>query len=192
MIRYNGYVIGKEGFWLKATKPPLPPFTIRLKFMDGVTPTFRRGTAVQVSSSPNIWDLTYENTSWNELLIGQLDLLEVIDVNTAGVSDMSDMFTSCTSLTTVPLFDTSNVTNMNGMFRYCTALTNIPLFNTSSATGMVQMFYDCRNVQSGALDLYQQASTQATIPVHGQAFKNCGIDNIDGFYEWEQIPDDWK
>ncbi len=192
MIKYNGYVIGKGGYWLKAAEPPLPPFTIRLKFTEGVTPSFRRGTAVQVSSSPNIWDLTYENTNWNELLIGQLDLLEVIDGNTAGVSDMSNMFTSCTSLITVPLFDTSNVTNMYGMFSHCTALTNAPLFNTSTVTAMVQMFYDCRNVQSGALALYQQASAQATIPSHVQTFKNCGIDTTTGAAELAQIPSDWK
>ena len=35
------------------------------------------------------------------------------------------MFYNCTSLTSVPLFDTSNVTNMGRMFDGCTSLTTL-------------------------------------------------------------------
>ena len=60
----------------------LPPYTIRLKYKQGTTPTFSKGTGVLVDSTNNIWDLTYENTAWIRLLQNHTDLLEVIDANT--------------------------------------------------------------------------------------------------------------
>jgi surface protein len=222
--------------------PALPPYTIRLKYTEGVTPTFTYGgTGVQVSSSPNIWDLTYENANWYRLLRDQSDLLEIIDANTTNVTgmeqmilncsllttvplfdtssvstmkqmfygcsnltsvplfntsivtDMTAMFRNCTSLTTVPLFDTSSVSILGTMFYGCSNLTSIPLFDTSSATNMTWMFYNCTNVQSGALSLYQQASSQTNPPTnHNQTFRNCGSNTTTGAAELAQIPDDWK
>ena len=74
---YDNKIMTVGGKWMEQPAQPgpgpgpsLPPYTIRLKFTEGVTPTFSKGTAVQVSSSPNIWDLTYENTDWNNLLYG--------------------------------------------------------------------------------------------------------------------------
>ena len=220
--------------------PTLPPYTIRMKFIDGVTPTFSKGTATQVTSSPNVWDLTYENNNWSLLIKSQTNLLEVIGANTVGVTnmsnmfykcasittvplfntskatDMNNMFNGCTSLTSVPLFDTSNVTNMSSMFYKCASITTVPLFNTSKATRMLSMFYNCSsltsvplfdtskvksmsqmlqncyNVQSGALALYQQASTQATPPSqYTDAFKYCGRDTVTGAAELAQIPASW-
>ena len=113
--------------------------------------------------------------------------------DTSSVTDMGSMFLICTSLTSVPLFDTSSVTNMYSMFRNCTSLTSVPLFDTSSVTGMNLMFENCTNVQSGALALYQQASTQANPPSkHTGTFKNCGSDTTTGAAELAQIPEDWK
>lgn len=175
-----------------APGPSLPPYTIRLKFTEGVTPTFGAGTGVQVSSSPNIWDLTYEASAWVRLLQNQYDLLEVIDANIIGVTEVSYLFRSCSGLTSVSLFDTSTVTVMFRMFQNCSGLTAIPLFDTSSATNMNDMFQNCTNVESGALALYQQASTQATVPEHAGTFYNCGIDTVTGAAELAQIPDEWK
>lgn len=205
--------------------PALPPYTLRLKFTEGVTPTFSKGTAVQVSISPNIWDLTYENTDWNNLLSNKSGLLEIIDGNTAGVVNMRFLCATRTSLTTVSLFDTSSVTNMSSMFSGCTSLLTIPLFDTSNVTNMAATFYECTsitsipllstvkvtnmggrignntyrgtfencyNVESGALALYQQASTQATPPTtHSLAFTNCGRDTVTGAAERAQIPTSW-
>ena len=56
------------------------------------------------------------------------------------------MFYQCTSLTSVPLFDTSNVTNMSNMFRGCKSLTSVPLFDTSKVTNMADMFYMCSSL----------------------------------------------
>lgn len=214
---YNNKIMDFGGKWLEPAEPPLPPYTIRLRFTDGITPTFSKGTAVRVSSSPNVWDLTYGNSDWYELLSGQTNLLEVIGGNTTGVTGMSRLFYNCTnlssvhlfdtstvtsmiwmfyrciSLTSVPLFDTSSVTDMEMMFFECNSLTSIPLFDTSSATNMNSMFYDCYSVESGALALYNQASSQATPPSsHSNTFHNCGRDTVTGAAELAQIPDDWR
>ena len=63
---------------------------------------------------------------------------------------------------------------MTDMFAGCSSLIAIPLFNTSNVTNMEGAFFDCRNVQSGALALYQQASSQANPPTdHSYTFYDC-------------------
>lgn len=201
MLKINNKVLKINSNWLNGVtspeppgpEPSLPPYTIRLKYKEGVTPTFDRGTGVQVSSSPNIWDLTYENSDWSDLLRSHSDLLEVIGGNTTGVTNMSVMFAACDFLTTVPLFDTSEVTNMSYMFISCGSLTSVPLFNTSKVTNMNSMLEQCYMVQSGALALYQQASSQDIPPSqHISAFYNCGRYTTTGSAELAQIPSDWK
>jgi surface protein len=68
--------------------------------------------------------------------------------NTGAVTDMNSMFSGCSSLTTVPLFNTAAVTNMGGMFSSCTSLTTVPLFNTAAVTNMVSMFSGCSSLTS--------------------------------------------
>lgn len=218
----------------------LPPYTIRLKFNDGVTPSFYYGTASQVSSSPNIWDLTYTNSAWYALLRNQSDLIEIMGANSSGVVNMSNMCDQCYSLSSVALFNTTSVTDMTSMFSMCFALTTIPLFDTPNLSGCYDMFYGCRSltslplfdthnvvtmkrmcygcsnltaiplfdtssvtdmdmsfngcrkVETGALALYQQASTQATPPSdHAQCFTDCGINTASGQVELAQIPTSW-
>lgn len=102
------------------------------------------------------------------------------------------MFSNCTSLASVPLFNTSNVTNMLSMFANCTSLTSVPLFNTDSVTNVSYMFRMCTHVESGALALYQQMSTQTTPPTtHTNCFANCGSNTTTGAAELAQIPSDW-
>ncbi len=224
----NTLLIGGRGLFVNggrlsvidsAPEPPLPPlpsYTIRLKFTEGVTPTFSKGTSVQVSSSPNIWDLTYENTDWYGLVENQTDLLEVIDGNTSSVTSMASLFNSCSNLTSVALFDTSSVTEMGGMFYHCSGLTSIPLFDMSNVTSIMHLcvncisltfiplfdtssvvecdwaFSDCINVQTGALALYNQLSSQGTVMYHDGTFRNCGSNTTTGAAELAQISGDWK
>ena len=295
----------------------LPPYTMRLKFNSGFTPSSPRSLTgvvwTQVSSSPNVWDVTYVNSDWEWLLAGDSDdLLEVLGANTSGVTSMDTLFIQCYSLskvaifdtsnvtnmlglfsrctslssvprfdtsnatriggmfaycpiTTVPLFDTSNATAMGSMFAGCKSLTGVPLFDTSKATDMTDMFNgcsalkslpqfntsavsafsrfcmgcsslsgaplldtsnainlndmygacvsikevplyatdkakyvqymfsECRNVEHGALALYQQMSTQTTPPIRYEyTFKNCGVNTVAGAAELAQIPSAWK
>lgn len=82
-----------------------------------------------------------------------LDFIKGLD--TSKVTDMSNMFAYCSSLTSLNVsnFDTSNVTSMGFMFGGCSKLTSLDLPNcdTSNVTSMSQMFYNCSSLIS--LDL---------------------------------------
>ena len=113
--------------------------------------------------------------------------------NTSNVNNMGYMFYTCYSLVSVPLFNTSNVETFFMMFHTCQALESVPLLNTNKATNMDYTFCNCTNVQSGALALYQQASSQTTPPEsHEYTFYKCGSDTQTGAAELAQIPNDWK
>lgn len=86
---------------------------------------------------------------------------------------------------------------MSCIFSDCSSLSAIPLFNTSKLTEIDRAFENCVNVQSGALALYQQITSQHGDNVnhevvHWNAFRNCGINTETGSAELAQIPDDWK
>ena len=131
-------------------------------------------------------------TNMNNMFNDCKSLTSVPLFDTSNASDTGGMFSSCSSLTAVPLFDTSNVTDMSYMFSLCNSITIVPLFNTYKVTNMSGMFAHCRNVQSGALALYQQASTQTNPPSkHGDTFYNCGRYTTTGAAELAQIPSSW-
>lgn len=153
MFTYNGNIVTYGGNWVipDPVNPwYLPPYTIRLRFFDGYTPTFQKGTGVQVSSDTgaNIWDLTYENSDWSSLLESTTSsLVEVVGANTSDVTNMNTLFES-SNITTLPLFDTSNVLDMGYMFKNCSLLTTLPTFDTSSVRNMSHMFYLCHSLSS--------------------------------------------
>lgn len=119
-------------------------------------------------------------------------LSSVPHFNTSNVTLMNSMFIGCHSLSSIPLYDTSNVTEMENMCLECSSLSSIPLFNTTKVTNMNAAFDGCVSVQSGALALYQQASTQANVPSHQYTFYDCGVNTVQGAAELAQIPSDWK
>ena len=194
-LYHNGIKI-----WPEDTDPynplNLPPNTVRVRTNDGAIPNKDAAsyeTATLVSGTSDVYDVYKSGTSFYSLLSISTNVVEVLGANTTGITNMGDMFYDCTSLTSVPLFNTSSVTDMKAMFQKCTSLTSVPLFDTSSVTGMDLMFLNCTNVQSGALALYRQASTQTTPPSkHSKTFNNCGSDTTTGAAELAQIPEDWK
>lgn len=73
----------------------------------------------------------------------------VVDVNTTATAvNMSYMFIYCSTLTEVPLFNTSAVTNMLSMFQSCRRLSKVPQFDTGLVTTMGNMFYECSSLKS--------------------------------------------
>lgn len=112
----------------------------------------------------------------------------------SSVTDAASMFAACYTLQSVPLFDLSSAVYMGEMFSRCLALRSVPLFDTSSATDVVGMFRECTSVESGALALYQQMSSQAALQPyanHRSAFLYCGSDTTTGAAELAQIPTSW-
>ena len=199
----------------------LPANTIRVRTSDGQQPikdtytTYE--TATLVPGTNDVYDVYKSGTDFTRVLYSSTNVVEVLGANTSNVTDMTGMFNRCRNLTTVPLFDTSSVTNMTGMFLACRNLTTVPLFDTSNVTDMTSMFEGCSNlttvplfdtssvismnrmfrncysVESGALALYQQASTQANPPAnHDSTFMQCGSNTQTGAAELAQIPSDWK
>ena len=73
-------------------------------------------------------------------------------LNTEKVTDMSSMFSSCSSLTSLDVtkFNTANVTDMRSMFENCSSLTSLDVshFNTEKVTKMHRMFYRCSSLTS--------------------------------------------
>ena len=179
--------------------PVLPSNTVRVRTSDGTAPSKDEAapgsyeTATLVAGTSDVYDVYKSGTSFEGLLNYSYNVIEVLGANTTDITNMKNMFSGCSSLTSVALFDTSSTTNMQNMFSYCSSLTSIPLFDTSSTTNMSYMFRGCTNVETGALALYNQASSQATPPTnYTQTFRSCGRDTITGSAELEQIPAAWK
>lgn len=192
----------------------LPDYTLRLKYESGKSPSISRGTSTRVSTSPNIWDVTYEDPNWDSWLANNFYLTDVLGGNTTNVTsmtklfdndrvltsvnifdtsnvkDMSYMYFFVGNLTSVPVYDTSNATNMASMFCYCSALTAIPQFNTQNVNSVSYMFKDCVNVVSGISAFYEQIKNNN--PTHYSTFNNCGTNTTQGQAELELIPSGWK
>ncbi len=97
---------------------------------------------------------TEEVTDMSDMFDGceSLTSLDVSKFNTAKVTDMFNMFFYCLSLTSLDVskFNTANVTDMSYMFCYCTSLTALDLssFNTANVTHMHSMFDGCKSLAS--------------------------------------------
>ena len=107
------------------------------------------------ASENNDYIVSEENKALNGVIIDKTTISNNKDntnfkycpfFDTSNVTDMTDMFKECTSLTSIPKIDTSNVTKMNGMFFKCSSLNTIPLLNTSNVTNMGGMFYKCSSL----------------------------------------------
>ena len=74
------------------------------------------------------------------------DLLKIEYIDTTSLADCSNMFSGCSSLTTIPELNTSNCTNFSYMFRDCKSLTTIPELNTTNGTDFKYMFQNCSSL----------------------------------------------
>lgn len=174
----------------------IEPFTIRCRFSPGYTPTMGDRQTLVVESE-NIWDITRNSTDWGTVFFRyNTSLLEVLGANSYGVtkmgnesSDLGGMFTRCTSLSSVALFDTSSVTNMGCMFSGC-SLTSVPLFDTSHVTCMKSMFYNNQSLTtvplfdtSSCTDMsytFSKCSSLTTVPL----FDTSSCTTIKQIFSW--------
>ena len=93
------------------------PFTIRFQFGDSsYDPTNESWVSgsfwAQVSSSPNVWDYTYQNTNWgtgsyssilSNRFADRSNLTNVLGANLAGVTVARCLFSECTALSIVSI-----------------------------------------------------------------------------------------
>lgn len=99
-------------------------------------------------SDKAIYDCNYYNARLvptNGKIISYITEISA-QLDTSSVTNMANMFSGCTNLTTIPQLNTSSVTNMGGMFQYCTNLTEIPLLDTSNVTNMQYMLNNCTSL----------------------------------------------
>lgn len=96
----------------------------------------------------------YANTNCSDFLKKYVNLTKIQFnglFDTCKVTNMSGMFSYCTSLENIDLesFDTENVTDMSEMFFGCTGLREINLkkFNTETVEDMSCMFCNCQNLR---------------------------------------------
>ena len=173
----------------------LPPYTMRLKYIDGSNQLVRfdsgRSSCIftQISESPNIWDITRtaaddpggDISSWDYLFADHYDLLEVIGANAEGVTSMYETFTNCPRLSSVCLFNTENVVDARYMFSNevhgfgseiihrsgCSALSSLPEFNFNSLVSMGRLCRGCSKLSSIKLNSLQNVDSIT------EAFKDC-------------------
>lgn len=207
---------------------PIATGTIRLMFgnesYDPTTESYwdKNPTWTRLTSSPNIWDATIAGSDWSLVFQGKLvpattgdtvvlkaesagvtnmaqlfsgcrSLVDVYEIDTSSVTSMLMMFYGCRALANAPDMDTGSVTYMSQMFMSCESLEYVPLLDTSHVTSVENMFNGCTNVKGGALALYTQMSTQAVPPTsHSNCFEDCGVNTTTGAAELAQIPSSWK
>ena len=80
--------------------------------------------------------------------------LKIILKGIDNITDMSNMFCGCSSLSAlsdISKWNTNNVTNMSWMFSGCSSLSSLPdisKWNTNNVTDMSCMFYGCSLLSS--------------------------------------------
>lgn len=152
-LSYNGSLLGYD-----ATRPA--PNTLVLLFETGATPVFSKGTATQLGTNPNIWELTANFSDWSSLLANQGDLLAVYGIGAPSadirIGTMKGMFAGCEKLYYVTddiRASSRYVTDMDNMFQACHRLQSIPSLDTRSTVDMGGMFYGATSMtEAPALD----------------------------------------
>ena len=103
------------------------------------------------------------------------------NLDTSGMTNMSNMFSGNTSLTNITFgnnFNTSNVNNMRTMFNDCNSLKKLDLsgFNTSDVTSMDSMFRKCKSLKN--IDLSNFNTTNVITMAY--MFEECSsLTNLD-------------
>lgn len=176
MIKFNNRALKYNSRWLNGDEIPinLPANTVRLRYRDDITPTayhtFPGTTLKQISTSPNIWDITHVDpsypTEWHDLFNGSYygdagygygyGLLEVMAANVSNITNMTRTFINCYSLYKVCNLNTSKVTITDYMFSGCENLIEIGSINLSRVTSANNMFAGCENLtEIGSINLSQ-------------------------------------
>jgi Mycoplasma protein of unknown function, DUF285 len=87
-------------------------------------------------------------TNFTSTLSTCTSLQSVPTFNTAAGTDFTTMFNTCRSLQAVPLLNTASGTNFTSMFSSCSSLQTVGLLNTASGTNFTNMFSTCSSLQS--------------------------------------------
>lgn len=90
------------------------------------------------------WEGTNNLTNMTNMFNGCYSLTAILQLDTSRVTNTSSAFASCYALAAIPEIDTSQATSMSGMFNTCQSLVAIPQIDTSKATNMTNLFSGCK------------------------------------------------
>lgn len=111
--------------------------------IDGVKIAFSNFTTI-----PDYIVFSPDITDLSYMFTNCTSLTSIPIINTSNVTNMKYTFLNCHYLPTIPQLDTSKVTNMRGLFSQCYNLTSIPKIDTSKVTNMLDIFYGCSSLQT--------------------------------------------
>ena len=164
------------------------PYAYETSYVTSFESAFHDCTSLQTAPTLD----TSNGVRFGGMFLGCSNLSTMYTYDLSKATDVQGMLQRCVSLRSIPTFNTRLVQNFNGMLYGCENLLEIPLFSTTNAVDMATMCRDCYSVDTGALALYQQASSQAYPPsIYTQCFTNCGIHSITGAQELAAIPTSW-
>lgn len=120
---------------------------------DGGVVAWMDGTVMKVSSQvPGQKVIADTNSSRMFYNKSNLTSINLNNLGTDNVTDMSYMFNGCSGLSSLDLspLNTSKVTNMSYVFSGCSGLNSLDLspLNTQNVTNMEGIFYLCKNLTS--------------------------------------------
>ena len=140
-IEYDNHYVGSCG---RITFESVPNYKIpfRCEFSNIKLESLKFATPIELSR------LSFSGCN-------NLTNVDLSNIDTHKVTDMSGMFAACYNLTSLDLsnFNTEKAVDMSGMFSGCSGLNNLDLssFDTKNVTDMGSMFYNCQSLKS--LDL---------------------------------------
>lgn len=98
--------------------------------------------------------ITSKRTDFTMAFMGCSSLTEIPLIDTSNGTDFNLAWDRCSSLTSFPMLDVSKGTNFVCAWRDCSGLTEFPLLDTSKGTDFQQAWSGCRNLTGfPALDL---------------------------------------
>jgi hypothetical protein len=105
------------------------------------------GDRLKLMSIDNFGDIVWGSTlerAWqgcSNMVINASDV-----GNFGGVTNFTNAWRSCSSLTSFPLIDTSSGTNFQNTWNACSSLTSFPLIDTGSGTNFENAWRDCSSL----------------------------------------------
>jgi hypothetical protein len=102
--------------------------------------------------------------------------LQTVEIDTTGIEDFSNCFSYCTSLRSIPEFNTSAGTNFMAMFVGCSALLALPPLDTSNGIDF-RMMFAWSNDFAGSLALIPLLDTRKGEMFDGM-FAGCSLRSI--------------
>ena len=127
-----------------------------------------------------------EGTSWTSLAASTSNMFsscsslrEVPLFDLSACTNTSYMFSSCSSLREVPLFDLSACTNTSWMFISCSSLREVPLFDLSACTSTSYMFSGCSSLREVPLFDLSACTNTSYMFSSCSSLREVTLDNMD-------------